>query len=94
MGTGDLAVHGIGEGDSHFDDYLGDDFERAGEHTPEETSQSPSTATPEKPVEETPASSEPRRKRIKTLAGRTDLPWVQKFIALKSKTSLSSQQTF
>ena len=92
MGTGDIPVHGIGEGDSHFKDYPGDDFEKVGEYTPEETSQSPSTPTPEKPAEETPASSESRKKRIKTLAGRTDLPWVRKLIVLKSKTSSSSLQ--
>ena len=61
-------------------------------YTPEKTSQSPSTLAPENPTEETPASSEPRRKRFKTLAGRTDLLWVRKLIALKAKTSSSSQQ--
>ena len=99
----------MGVGDSHFEDYPGDDFEKVGEFTPEktpqspathapenpaeETPQSPSTPTPENPVEETPASSEPRRKRFKTLAGRTDLPWVQKLISQRSQTSPSSQQT-
>ena len=93
LGTGDIHVRDVGEGDSHFEDYPGDDFEKVGEFTSEETSQSPSTPTPENPVEETPASSEPRRKRFKTLAGQTDLPWVQKLIAQKSQTSPSSQQT-
>ena len=41
MGTGDMAVHDMGAGDSHFEDYPGDDFEKVGEFTPEETSQSP-----------------------------------------------------
>jgi len=47
---------------------------------------------PEHPAE-TPSSAEPRRKRIKTLARRTDLPWIRKLAALKAKTSSSSQQT-
>ena len=42
MGTGDIPVHDAGEGDSHFEDYLGDAFEKVGAYTPEETSQSPS----------------------------------------------------
>jgi len=75
METGNEPVHDMGMGDSHFEDYPGDDFEKVGEYTPEETSQSPSTPAPEKPVEETPVSSEPRKKRIKTLAGRIDQPW-------------------
>jgi len=93
MGTGDIPIHDVGEGDSHFEDYPGDDFEKVGEYTPKETSQSPSTPAPENPAEETSASPEPRRKRFKTLAGRTDLSWVRKLIALRSKTTLSSQQT-
>jgi len=74
--TGDMLVREMEMGDSHFEDYPGDDFEKVGEFTPEETSQPPSTPASENPTEETPASSEPRRKRFKTLAGRTDLPWV------------------
>ena len=38
MEIGDIPVHGVGEGDSHFEDYPGDDFEKVGEYTPEETS--------------------------------------------------------
>jgi len=38
MGTGDVLVHHMGEGDSHFEDYPGDDFEKVQEFTPEETS--------------------------------------------------------
>jgi len=68
MRTGNEPVHNMGMGDSHFEDYPGDDFEKVGEYTPEETFQSPSTPAPEKSVKETPVSFEPRRKRIKTLA--------------------------
>ena len=76
MGTGVVPVHDMGVGDSHFEDYPGDDFEKVGEFTSEETSQSSSAPAPEILAEETPASSEPRRKRFKTLARRMDLPWV------------------
>ena len=76
MGTRDAPVHDMGDGDSHFEDYPGDDFEKVGEFTPEKTPQSPSAPTPEIPAEETPACTEPRRKRFKTLVGRTDLPLV------------------
>ena len=74
MRTGDMPVHDMGAGDSHFEDYSGDDFEKVGEFTPEKTSQSPPVPAPENPAEQTPASTEPRRKRFKTLTGRTDLP--------------------
>ena len=47
--TGDIPVRKVGEGDLHFEDYLGDDFEKVGEYTPEEPSQSPSTPTPKHP---------------------------------------------
>jgi len=54
MGTGDIPVLEVGKDDSHFEDYPGDDFEKAGEYIPEETSQSPSTPAPVQPVEENP----------------------------------------
>ena len=37
MGTGDMPIHDMGAGNSHFEDYPGDDFEMVGEFTPEET---------------------------------------------------------
>ena len=73
METGDIPVREVGEGDLHFEDYPGDNFERVGKYTPEEPSQSPSTPTPQHPAEETPSSAEPRRK---SLVGQTDLSWV------------------
>jgi len=91
--TGDIPVRKVGEGDLHSEDYPKDDFEKVGEYTSEEPSQSPSSPAPEHPAEETPSSAEPRRKRFKTLAGRTDLPWVRKLITLKAKSSSSSKQT-
>jgi len=91
--TGDLPVREVGESDLFFKDYPGDNFEKVGEDTQEETSQTPLTPTPEHPTEPAPSSTESRKKRIKTLAGRTDLPWVRKLAALKAKTSSSSKQT-
>ena len=38
METGDIPVRKVGKGDLHLEDYPGDDFEKAGEFTPEETS--------------------------------------------------------
>jgi len=83
-GTGAMPVRETGAGDLHFDDYLGDDFEKLREFTPEETSQTLPAPVQDQPAG-TPSSTEPRKKRIKTLAGRTDLPWVQKLAALKPK---------
>jgi len=87
-----MPVRETGEGDLHFLDCPRDDFEKVGEFTPEETSQTPPAPVLEQPTE-TPSSAEPRKKRLKTLAGRTDLPWVRKLAALKAKASSSSQQT-
>ena len=92
-GTGGMPVQETGAGDLHFEDYPGDDFKKVGEYTQEETSQTPLTPAPEHPTEPAPSSTEPRKKRFKTLAGRTDLPWVRKLAALKAKTSSSSKQT-
>jgi len=76
----DVPVHEIEVGDSHYEDFQADDFEKVGEFVPEETPQTPADPAPEISSEQTPSSAEPRRKRIKTLAGRTDLPWVRKLI--------------
>jgi len=65
--TGAIPVREAGEGDLHFEDYPGDDFENVGKYTPEETSQTPLPA-PEHPAE-TPSSAELRRMRFKTLVG-------------------------
>ena len=89
---GAMPLRETGEGDLHFEDYHGDDFEKAGEFTPEETSQTPPAPVSEQPAQ-TPSSAKQRKNRIKTLVGRTHLPWVRKLAALKAKISLSSQQT-
>jgi len=72
-GTGGMPVRETGADNLYFEDYPGDDFEKVGEFTPEETSQTPHAPIPEHPAE-TPFSTELRKKRFKTLAGRTDLP--------------------
>jgi len=74
LGTGDTLVHRVVAGDSFPEDYPGDDFAKVGEINLEETLQTPSEPVLTVPSEETPSSIEPRRKRIKTSAGRTDLP--------------------
>jgi len=73
METGDIPVRKIGESDLHSKDSPRDDFEKVREYSPEEPSQSPSTPAPKHPAEETPSNADPRRKRFKTLARRTDL---------------------
>jgi len=93
LGTRDSPVHGMEAGESSYEDYPRDTFEKVREITPEETPQTPSEPVLTIPSEETPSSTEPRRKRIKTLAGRTDLPWVRKLIAQQSQTSPSSHQS-
>jgi len=35
LGTGDIPVRDVGEGDSHFEDYPGDDFKKVGKFTSE-----------------------------------------------------------
>jgi len=45
--TGAVPIREAGAGDLHFDDYPEDDFEKVGEFTPEETSQTPPTPVPE-----------------------------------------------
>jgi len=59
----------------------------------EEDPQTPSKFVLSVPSDETLTSAEPRRKRVKTLAERTDLPWVQKLLAQRSKASPASHQS-
>jgi len=90
--TGDVPVHEVGGGDSIFEDYPGDLFEKAGEINLKEDPQTPAEPVPSVSSVETLTSDEPRKKRVKTLAGRTYLPWVRKLLAQRSKTSPSSRQ--
>ena len=59
LGTGDSPVHWMKAGDSGFEDYPGDTFEKVGEITPEETPQTPSEPVLAVLSEETPSSTEP-----------------------------------
>jgi len=98
LGTGHMPVHGVGGGDSIFEDYPGDSFEKVGEINLEEDPQTPVELVPSVPSDETLTSAELRKKRVKTLAWHTDLPWLRKLLAQRSKSSpaahLSSSQTF
>jgi len=76
-----MPVHGVGGGDSILEDYPGDSFKKMGEINLEEDPQTPSEPVFSVPSDETLTSVEPRRKRVKTLAGRMDLPWVRKLLA-------------
>jgi len=93
LGTGDVPIHEIGIGGPIFEDYPGDSFEKAGEVDLEEDPKTPAEPVPSISSVETLTRDEPRKKRMKTLAGRTDLPWVRKLLAQQSKTSPSSRQT-
>ena len=92
LGTGDVHVHGVGGGDPILEDYPRDSFEKVGEVNLEEDPQTPTEPVLLIPSEETLTNAEPRRKRVKTLAGRTDLPWVQKLLAQQSTCTPTSHQ--
>jgi len=68
---------GSGEGDLRMEDFPDDVFKKVGDLQPEEPSQTPPVPGPEQSAQ-TPSGTEPRKKRVKTLVGRTDLPWVRK----------------
>ena len=93
MGTGDMPAHRVEVGDFLFEDYPGDVFEKLGEINLEKTPQTPSEPILTVPSGETPITGKPRRKRIKTLAERTDLPRVRKLLAQQSQTSLSAHKS-
>jgi len=93
MRTGDMPIHRVEGGDSFLEDYSGDSFEKVGEINLEETPQTPSELVLSIPLDETPTTVEPKKKRIKTLAGRTNLPWIRKSLAQQSQISPSSHQS-
>jgi len=72
-----------------IEDYPGDSFEKVGEIDLNEGKQTPTEPIPSIPTTGTLTREVPRKKRIKTTAGRTDLPLVRKFLGLKSKSSPS-----
>jgi len=63
-----------------------------GEIDLEEGPQTPTEPVPSNPTDETLIREGPRKKRVKILAGRTDLPWAWKLLAQQSKSSSSSRQ--
>jgi len=79
--TGDVPVHEFVGGGSVFEDYPGYSFEKVGKIDLEEEPQSPSKPLPSISYEETLTREGPWKKRVKTLAGRTDLSWVRKLLA-------------
>ena len=81
LGIGDVSVHEIGGGGPILEDYQGDSFEKVGEIDLEEDSQTPSEPVPSISSVEILTRDEPRKKRVKTLAGHTGLPWVRKLLA-------------
>ena len=92
QGTEGASESGSGPGDLRFDDFPIDEFEKVRELSPEESVPAPPVPCPKQPAE-SPSDAEPRKKRFKTLAGRTDLPWVRKLQALRAKTSSSAPKS-
>jgi len=90
--TGDAPVHEIGGSGFVFEDYSGDSFEKVGEIDLEEEAQTPSEPVPSIPTDETLTREGPRKKRVKTFTGSTDLSWVRKLLAQQSKSSSSFRQ--
>ena len=91
LGTGNEPVLDFGDVSSEslpvFEDYQGDTFEKVGEIDLDEGPQTPSEPVPPVPTGETLTWEGIRKKRIKTTARRTDLPFVRKFLAQQSKSS-------
>jgi len=76
---------GSGEDDLREEDFPEDIFEKVGDLSPEQSHGPPVQG--QEQAARTPLDSVPRRKRMKTLAGRTDLPWVRKLQALRAQSS-------
>ena len=96
LGIGSKPVLNLGDVSSEslpvFEDYPGDIFEKVGEIDIDEGIQTPSESVPLALTGETLTGEGMRKKRIKTTAGRTDLPLVRKFLAQQSKSSSLSSQ--
>jgi len=85
LGTGADHVHEFGGSGSEslpvFDDYPGDSFEKVGEIDLDEAPQTPTEPVPSISSDETLTRKGPWKRRVKTLAGHTDLPWLRKLLA-------------
>jgi len=97
LGTGAKPVHEFGVSGAEsvlvFEDYPGDLFEKVGEIDKDEEPQTPTEPVLSIPTDETLTGEGTRKRRVKTLTGRTDLPWVRKLLAQQSKSSPSSRQS-
>jgi len=93
LGTGAEPVHDLGgigsDSLSMFEDYQGDMFEKVGKIDLDEGPQTPSAPVPSIQIDKTLTMQGTRKKRIKTLAGRTNLPWVRKLLAQQSSSPSS-----
>jgi len=91
LGTGAEPIHEFkGSGSESllvFEDYPGDSFEKVGKIDLDEEPQTPTELIPSIPTDETLTREETRKRRVKTLVGHTDLPWVRKLLAQQSKSS-------
>ena len=76
---------GPGGDDLREEDFPEDVFEKVGDLSPVQSC-GPAVQAHEQAVQ-SPLDSVPRKKRMKTLAGRTDLPWVRKLQALRAQSS-------
>jgi len=93
LGAGDEPVLDFGvESLPVVEDYLGDTFEKVDEIDLEEEPQTTNEPVPAISSDETLAREGTRKRRVKTLAGCTDLPWVRKLLAQQSKSSSPSSR--
>ena len=69
-----------------IEDHSGDTFEKVGDIDLTEGGQTPTGTVPSTPTTRNLTVEEPRKKRVRTTTGRFDLPLVQKFLGLKSKS--------
>jgi len=87
LGTGSELVRDFGESLPIFENYPRDTFEKVGKIDLDEGPQTPSEPVPPLPTDDILTTEGTRKKRIKTLAGCTDLPLVRKFLAQQPKSS-------
>ena len=88
LGTGAEPVHDFRDVGSEllpvFENYPGDTFEKVGEVDLEEGPQTPSELIPSISTDDTLTRDGTKKRRIKTLAGHTDIPWVRKLLTQQS----------
>jgi len=96
LATGSKPVHDFGKVSSEslpvFEDYPSDTFEKVDEIDLDEGPKTPSELVPSIPTGETLTREGIKKKRIKTTAGRTNLPFVRKFLAQQARSSSPSSR--